>query len=256
MKPHILSTRETFNTSWGDGAFVKHIQELRKYGRISEEVFSEINAMIEKTGASMDKLGQKKTTLETDLRGLVGTERMLAHLGNVRMRALKEQGFYQDNVVSGGGNSIQQATNYYNSHVANRGQNQQVLGNMSDTPTLTRAQHRRRQSQRRAADIRQAEAWGWEYPRLGPRGSARSYWRGKAAGAAGYVREVTKRSSALGLDPSRAAYEQFDREVDTFTESTGLDRRTVRNWRYTTQGYNDLVSVSAYQQRLLIEASS
>ena len=70
------------------------------------------------------------------------------------------------------------------------------------------------------------------------------------------VNEVKRRSAAFGVDPSRAAYERFDREVDAFTESTGLDRRTVRNWRYTTQGYNDLVSVSAYQQRLLIEASS
>ena len=34
---------------------------------------------------------------------------MLAHLNNIRLRELKDQAFWRDNVVNGGGDAIQQA---------------------------------------------------------------------------------------------------------------------------------------------------
>ena len=191
----------------------------------------------------------------------------------MRIRALKGQEFYRDNVVNGGGDSIQQAKNYYNSHVANKGQNQLDMGNWSSvdsgkpgfSPTKwvqnqggNLKERRRREARERALarSVGIAENLGWSYRRRGGRENVVRYFRGKQASAFGYVRETKRRAAALGVEAGRGVHERFDREVDAFTESTGLDRRTVRNWRYTTQGYNDLVSVSAYQQRLLIEASS
>ena len=273
MRPHILAARDTFNTAWGQGAFIKHIAELKEYGRISEEVFSEINAMIAETGTSMDKLGQKKTTLETDLRGLEGTERMLAHLENMRLREVKGQNFWRDNVVNGGGDSIQQAKNYYNSYVANKGQNQLDMGNWSSVdsgkPGFSPAkwvqnqgsnlEYRRRKEARErmlARSVGIAEGLGWEYRRRYDRENIVHYFRGKQSRAHAYVNEVKRRSAAFGVDPSRAAYERFDREVESFTQSTGLDSGTVREWRYTAQGFKNLVDITAFNERALLEEAA
>ena len=263
---------DEFDTAFGEGAMMGRIRAVQSYSRGWKDVFDDIQAAAVETGKVIDNIGQKKTTLEVDLRGLEGAERMIAHLNNMRIRELEGQNFWRDNVVNGGGDSIQQAKNYYKTYLTNKGQNQLDMGNWRSIasgkfgfspinweqgPAATNHQQRKIDRQRKIYfDIKEAESLGFEYAQRGSRGSVQSYFRSKAGAAASYVRDVKRRASALGVDPSRAAYDQFSQEVADFTASTGLSSAVVRSWRYTMQGYNDLLAVTAFNERAVIEEAA
>ena len=120
---------DEFDTAFGEGAMMGRIRAVQSYSRGWKDVFDDIQAAAVETGKVIDNIGQKKTTLEVDLRGLEGAERMIAHLNNMRIRELEGQNFWRDNVVNGGGDSIQQAKNYYKTYLTNKGQNQLDMGN-------------------------------------------------------------------------------------------------------------------------------
>ena len=68
MVDKIKSTESVYDTAFGEGAMMDRVRTAETYSRGWKNIFQDIQAAAIDTGKVIDTIGQKKTTLETDLR--------------------------------------------------------------------------------------------------------------------------------------------------------------------------------------------
>ena len=180
---------------------------------VGKNIFQDIQKHAIDTGKVIDNIGQKKTTLETNLRDLEGTERMLAHLNNMRIREVKGQNFWRDNVVNGGGDAIQQSENYYDSYVKNKGQNQLGMGNWSSVDSGKPGFSPIKWVQNQGSNLEYRRQKRHESVYLHARLELLKTWDGHIAGVMDvktlYITFVVNNQERLGLSMKRSAEHRF-----------------------------------------------
>lgn len=270
--PTLDSVAEKYDIAWGPGASEKRIKQMLKETNLTKTQVDKITDALTKQVKTQKELNDEKKN-SNDLDPHEDAAAWAAEFAGISVTIKKEV----ENIKRIGGdmiNEIEKANRaremITNKHYSTGGRRRNpinlggnygtVISKGDGTYIRTFASGTRNNPARWAhirrgdAAIALAKSWGWSPRQRSGRGSVKTYFRNLRAGGLWYVAEVRRRAEALGLDPGRYAYDEFDRRAEFHTDRTERTNKFVRG-RLLDARESHLYNIGDYVHRDIGEVS-